>query len=217
MISFVIPYFNDPERYTDRSDHLHRCLKSLNEQSDDDFEVIICEDDNHQIGKMLNKGVKKAKGSWIHFSQADFVYPPDHVERLKRALEEDTLLFFDLIYPWGSIRAAKDGHLGPILSGPIQKQMDALDFYYPIADGLDGCIEKSRCPKFDEEFKGSWCHYYVEWLYRVYKQGTKFAFIPNMKIFHPYNHFIKKEQVRVSEEDQAVSWRHFMELIERSR
>lgn len=112
MISVIIPVFN-AERY------LEVCLNSLWKQSNKDFEVIMIDDgssdrskeicrlfteksekykyyfqENQGVSAARNLGIKKAKGKWITFVDADDFVTEDYITQIQENIKNvDAVIF----------------------------------------------------------------------------------------------------------------------------
>lgn len=105
-ISIIVPVYNRPDEIND-------LLKSLAEQSDPDFEIILvedgstvkCDDQARQFVSKLNLqyfykenegrsiarnyGIEHAHGNFFVFVDSDCILPPDYIASLKRELYEN--------------------------------------------------------------------------------------------------------------------------------
>ena len=114
LVSIIIPTYN-------RADKLNRCLKSLEQQTCKNFEVIICDDgstdhtrdvvelykgkldliynyDTNFGGpaKPRNKGLQSAKGQFIAFLDSDDWWYPSKLEVSLRYLKDFDIVYHDL-------------------------------------------------------------------------------------------------------------------------
>jgi GT2 family glycosyltransferase len=64
-----------------RKDSLGRCLKSIDEQTFRDYEVILCEEEGNLV-ELKDKGWRKAKGEIIVFCDDDIVAVPKWIENI---------------------------------------------------------------------------------------------------------------------------------------
>ena len=114
QISIIIPTYN-------RKSHLNQALKSVWEQTELNYEVIVIDDGStdgttewlHQHhpqaqviqlsanqGAARNVGIRQAKGRWIAFLDSDDQWLPDYLKVQKQALEqhpESVLAYCDYI------------------------------------------------------------------------------------------------------------------------
>jgi len=114
MVSVIIPTYN-------RADKLKRCLRSLVQQTNKDFEVIVCDDgstDNtreivYEFAALLNltydhnsnfggpsrprnSGLQLARGQYIAFLDSDDWWYPEKIEVSIRNLKNHDIVYHDL-------------------------------------------------------------------------------------------------------------------------
>lgn len=106
FFSIIVPVYN-------RIDEVRDLLKSLSEQSDNGFEIILVEDGSSQPCKSIaeeyadtlhlqyhfkdnegrsiarNYGIDRANGDYFVFVDSDCVLPPDYISQLRKALTTD--------------------------------------------------------------------------------------------------------------------------------
>ena len=154
LFSVVIPTYN-------RAEKLLRGLKSLNEQTFSDFEVLVCDDgstDNTRevVDKFReeikfrdllyffepnwggpayprNRGIREASSDWICFLDSDDAWYPQKLESMVSYLESHDLIYhdFDLIYDSGKSK--------PLAA----RQLDYPVFHDLMLNGHNGCIINS--------------------------------------------------------------------------
>lgn len=102
--SLIIPTYNNP-------DQLKRCLRSINSQSFDNYEIIVQDDITHAgLSAMRNAGIEKAKGDYLMFVDSDDILEDGTL----RALNDATIKFSeaDIIeFPVVVHEGAKDEYL----------------------------------------------------------------------------------------------------------
>ena len=64
-----------------RQESLNRCLKSIEEQTFQDYEIILCEEEGNLV-ELKDKGWRKAKGEIIVFCDDDIVAIPKWLENI---------------------------------------------------------------------------------------------------------------------------------------
>lgn len=74
MISVIVPYVKD-------RGHLEQCMRSINAQTYDDFELILSKSPA-SLPVNFNNGLKKAKGEFVKMVQDDDWLPEDSLEIL---------------------------------------------------------------------------------------------------------------------------------------
>lgn len=103
--SIIVPVYNRPDEIND-------LLKSLDQQTDKDFEIVIVEDgstvrcgkqcesfkksirikyfykDNEGRSIARNYGMDRADGDFFIFVDSDCILPPDYIASLKKAIAE---------------------------------------------------------------------------------------------------------------------------------
>lgn len=140
FVSVIIPTYN-------RANDLDRCLKSLQNQTFKNFEVLICDDGSTDNTKEIvekynsimkikyikdenfggparprNNGLKKAKGEIIAFLDSDDWWYPNKLEISLLYLDEYDLIYHDLdIY--NTVEKSKGVAKGRVLSGDIAKDL----------------------------------------------------------------------------------------------
>lgn len=140
FVSVVIPTYN-------RANDLDRCLRSLQNQTCKNFEVLVCDDGStdytedivEKYNSLLkiqyikdenfggparprNNGLKKAKGEIIAFLDSDDWWYPNKLEISLLYLDEYDLIYHDLdIY--NTVEKSKGVAKGRVLSGDIAKDL----------------------------------------------------------------------------------------------
>jgi glycosyltransferase involved in cell wall biosynthesis len=140
FVSIIIPTYN-------RANDLDRCLKSLQNQTYKNFEVLVCDDgstDNTEeiVAKYnsiltikyikddnfggpaspRNNGISEAKGDWICFLDSDDWWYPNKLEVSLPYLEDYDLIYHDLdIYT--NVQKSNGVAKGRILNGNIAKDL----------------------------------------------------------------------------------------------
>lgn len=79
MISVIIPYIED-------RGYLNEALRSLHNQSYDNFEIVFAHGDNLQ-GKNINAGLVRARGEYIKILHDDDMLPLNSLRDLRRGIE----------------------------------------------------------------------------------------------------------------------------------
>lgn len=74
MVSIIIPVWGEYKKY------LNECLESIKCQTYTDYEIVII-DDETDLAKGRNKGIKKAKGDWIVILDVDNKLTPEYLEK----------------------------------------------------------------------------------------------------------------------------------------
>ena len=74
MVSIIIPVWGEYKKYLDE------CLESIKAQTYKDYEVIVI-DDETDLAKARNKGIRKAKGDWIVILDVDNKLTPKYLEK----------------------------------------------------------------------------------------------------------------------------------------
>jgi len=123
LFSIIIPTFN-------RSRKLRRALESVSSQTNQDFEVLVCDDGStDDTGDVVasfknrlnltylydanwggparprNNGISKARGEWICFLDADDWWYPDKLAVVSVHLSNSAIVYHDLdIYPRKALR-----------------------------------------------------------------------------------------------------------------
>lgn len=110
--SFIIPHHNSPEL-------LLRCLNSIPQR--EDIEIIVVDDNSDDnktpqversdvkliyidaehtkgAGRARNYGIKEANGKWLLFADADDYYHEGFLEKIDKAIKEDTEVLYFNIY-----------------------------------------------------------------------------------------------------------------------
>lgn len=151
-ISVIVPVYNV-------YDYLDKCLASLVNQTDNDFEVIIVNDgstDNSQeiidkyvsenanmkafikenggLSSARNFGISKASGDYVLFLDSDDYYEPDTIEILKKEANSDydIIVFKMFIDDKDGIKKSKDEMAGFIYDESISPAKRLL-LYNPSA------------------------------------------------------------------------------------
>ena len=78
LISFIIPFYGEASR-----DLLRACLQSVRSQPamrGEDYEIILATDGSHGPGGARNEGMRRAKGKYVFFIDADDYLLPDSLE-----------------------------------------------------------------------------------------------------------------------------------------
>lgn len=197
--SIIIPFFDNDGT---RTLYLNKCIESLVNQKFKDFEVIIIGKDlslNRNINginfinikfdqylewsKMMNFAVEKSSGEFLQFWQSDFIVYPSHFKFLDFYTRQFNT---EILYTGTVIDVRSD-----------ENRYNMLELYRPIyhyydADHLDACIHRSQFQPFYEGFTGTYTHWYVEWLARMWKKLTFLSF-KNLETIH-LPHGGKEEQ-----------------------
>lgn len=110
--SFIIPHHNTPEL-------LLRCLRSIPQR--EDIEIIVVDDNSDEnkkpqierfdvklvnidaehtkgAGRARNYGIKEAQGKWLLFADADDYYHEGFLEKIDKAIKENTEVLYFNIY-----------------------------------------------------------------------------------------------------------------------
>lgn len=74
MVSIITCYWGEYKKYLDE------CLDSIKAQTYKDYEVIVI-DDETDLAKARNKGIRKAKGDWVVILDVDNKLTPDYLEK----------------------------------------------------------------------------------------------------------------------------------------
>ncbi|MEK7473470.1 MAG: glycosyltransferase [Patescibacteria group bacterium] len=147
-ISVIIPVFNHAEALTD-------CLRSLETQTVQDFEIIIVDDGsavpvanatirfekNRGAPAARNEGFRRSKGEYVIFLDADAVLRPDALEKMMKALESHPEA--DFVYP--SFRFGWKTFKGRPFD---EKALQASNYIHTSA-----LIRRAAFPGFDESLK----------------------------------------------------------------
>jgi glycosyltransferase involved in cell wall biosynthesis len=147
-ISVIIPVFNHAEALAD-------CLRSLEKQSFQEFEIIIVDDGskvpvanatirfdkNRGAPAARNEGFRRSKGEYLIFLDADAVLRPDALEKMMKALE--THPEADFAYP--SFRFGWKTFKGRPFD---EKALHASNYIHTSA-----LIRRDAFPGFDESLK----------------------------------------------------------------
>ena len=88
MVSIITCYWGEYKKYLDE------CLESIKAQTYKDCEVIVI-DDETDLAKARNKGIRKAKGDWIVILDVDNKLTPDY---LKKTAYKGDIVATDLQY-----------------------------------------------------------------------------------------------------------------------
>lgn len=151
MLSIIIPTFNE-EKY------LPVLLKSLQEQTFKDYEIIVADNDSSDGTRTIalmagarvvrgglpargrNLGAAAAKGEWLLFLDADVILPSDFLEKaMVELLEKGFFVASCLIDP------LSDRKIDRVLHDAVNLSFRATRKIYPHAPGF--CI-----------FIRRWCH-----------------------------------------------------------
>ncbi len=116
-VSFIIPSLNRPT--------LPNAIKSLQNQTDDDWDAIVCFDDRHHnnidsstkityynhpplpegtprgAGIIRNYAISKAESDWVAFLDDDDIVTPDYISRFKEELKNNPdadVIVFRMLY-----------------------------------------------------------------------------------------------------------------------
>jgi len=92
MVSIIIPYWSEYVKYLDE------CIESVKAQTYKDYEIIVI-DDETDLAKARNKGIKKAKGDWIVILDVDNKLTPNYLEK---TVNKGDIVATDLQYFEGS-------------------------------------------------------------------------------------------------------------------
>lgn len=110
FFSVILPTYN-------RADWLPRTIQSVIEQSETDFELLVIDDgstddtedvvkaiddprikyhfqENAERGAARNRGVKLARGKYVHFLDSDDVFFENHLKEARQQLTDDPVLFY---------------------------------------------------------------------------------------------------------------------------
>jgi glycosyltransferase involved in cell wall biosynthesis len=177
MLSIIIPTFNE-ERF------LPYLLKSLNEQTFNDLEVIVADNNSTDATQAIalksgatgglpargrNNGAKAAKGKWLLFLDADVILPRDFLERTMAEIQQhDFFVATCLIDP------LSDRRIDRFLHGAVNLYFRTTKAFFPHAPGFCIFCKKEAHESvggFDEELKLAEDHDYVFRLSRVCEFG----------------------------------------------
>jgi glycosyltransferase involved in cell wall biosynthesis len=180
MLSIIIPTFNE-ERF------LPYLLKSLKEQTFNDFEVIVADNNSTDATRSIalksgarvvkgglpargrNNGAKVAKGEWLLFLDADVILPRDFLERTMAEIQKhDFSVATCLIDP------LSDRRIDRFLYGAVNLYFRTTKKFSPHAPGFCIFCKKEAHESvggFDEKIKLAEDHDYVFRLSRVCEFG----------------------------------------------
>lgn len=140
--SVIVPVYNT-------APYLEKCLKSVQAQTDSDFECILVDDgsvdrsgaicdgkcaederfrvlhlENGGAGRARNAGLDAAQGEWITFCDSDDWMEPNRLESVLRAARES-----GLPYVWSPMKIWRDGRL-------VEHWHAGLKGEYTTGDGI---------------------------------------------------------------------------------
>ncbi len=201
-ISVVIPVFNSEKT-------IGKCLQSLNSQTHPSYEVIVIDDGSTDNTAQIiqandsvifirqsrggpssarNKGIERANGEYVAFTDGDCIVPDDWLMELAKGLENDEVAGSggDQISPEDESEFGKN----------IQKYFKIIGFltgYIKTSDSL-GIVDHN--PSCNSIYKKSilqdiggfdpdlWPGEDVDLDYRITQKGYKLTFNPRALVFH---------------------------------
>lgn len=129
MISIIIPYYK-----TDKSEfYLARCLKSIREQTFQDYEIVISEGGSASYN--VNKGVKEAQGDIIKvLCMDDYFTNNNSLKEIHKAFKGDWLIHG--VSNHKTPHYTGDIHLGNNRLGGLSSMVFKKDSYIPLDETL---------------------------------------------------------------------------------
>jgi len=170
MISIIIPTLNEAK-------YLPRLLRSLYEQTFEDFEVIVADNQSTDATREIamrfgcrvtaggrpaagrNRGAQLAKGDWLLFLDADVVLPPDFLEKALVEIQKQNLIAATCL-----LKPLSQKRVDQILHKTANFYLRLMKKVSPRAAGAGIFIKKEihqAIGGFDEELKLAEDHQYV--------------------------------------------------------
>lgn len=196
FFSVIIPTFN-------RAGEIRRALESLALQTLQDFEVIVCDDGSTDQTEQVvdsframlsliylreqnwggparprNKGLKRARGSWICFLDSDDWWYPHKLERIRELCQDADLVYHDCHAVTGDGRRKKRIR-GRNLQAPVFE--DLMLGWNPLVNSAT-CVRKSVLDKsggFDEDRRLIAVEDFDLWL-RIARITERYLYIPEV-------------------------------------
>ena len=180
MLSIIIPTFNE-ERF------LSFLLKSLKEQTFNDFEIIVADNNSTDATRLIalksgamvvkgglpacgrNNGAKVAKGEWLLFLDADVILPRDFLKRTMAEIQKHNFSAATCL-----VDPLSDRQIDKFLHGATNVYIRATKKFFPHAPGFCIFCKKEAHESvggFDEKIKLAEDHDYVSRLSRVCEFG----------------------------------------------
>lgn len=216
LISIIVPVYNRPDEISD-------LIKSLREQTDKGFELVLVEDgstipslpDNHKEdsftlkyfkkgneGRSIarNYGMERADGDFFIFVDSDCILPPDYIAKLRMSLEKSDVDCF------GGPDAAHESFTD------IQKAINYSMTAFLTTGGIRGgkvSMEKFTPRTFNMGFSrkvydkvGGFREMFsedIDMSTRIRRAGFKIALFPDVYVYHKRRVDMKKfwKQVHV--------------------
>ena len=216
FFSIIVPVYNRPDEVAD-------LLKSLHEQTEQGFEIILVEDgstvpalpDNYDPGSLKlkyykksnegrsiarNYGIERAEGDFFVFVDSDCILPPDYIANLRKSLSENHADCF------GGPDAAHDSF------SDTQKAINYAMTAFLTTGGIRGgkvSMEKFTPRTFNMGFSrkvyektGGFREMFsedIDMSTRIRLNGFKILLYPDVKVFHKRRVDFKKfwKQVHV--------------------
>ncbi|MCC6563505.1 glycosyltransferase [Candidatus Uhrbacteria bacterium] len=194
-ISVIIPVFN-------HADALRACLRSLEKQTIQDFEIIIVDDGsdtpvmnaavrfekNKGAPSARNAGFAQSKGEYVIFLDADAVLRPDALEKLKTALDKHP----EADFAYSSFKFG----FKTFSSFPFDRELLRRSNYIHTS----ALIRRETFPGFDESLKkfqdwdlfltmveaGKRGIFVYEVLFSLKTKGTMSQWLPSLTHFVPW-------------------------------
>ncbi len=204
--SIIIPTLNRPGS-------LAKCLESINNQTEKDYEVILVSEEG-ALSKLRNDGAKRAKGDYFIFIDDDVITTPDWLKEIITSFEKDRFIggvsgpavipetfrsnrdifshrrikrLYDLWFCRG--KQYLPGHIMPSGAWTTGACMESCNYEGEV-DFLEACnmaYERNTfniLGGFDEGYKGVGDWSEPDLAYRVRKMGKNLWFNPKAKLYH---------------------------------
>jgi glycosyltransferase involved in cell wall biosynthesis len=222
--SVVVPVLDDP-------DGLETTVRSLLDQSGDEYEVVIAdngstdrtprvaerfarrdrvvhviEDDVRGSYAARNAGIEAAEGEVIGFVDADMWVDRHYVESITRAMRDD-----DRVYMGCDVEVVDDGtptaRFDAATAFPVRDYVENLQFAPTCALVVDRCLFES-VGRFDRRVVSGGD---VEFGRRVAAAGYDLTFEPGIVLYHPARERVRElvsKWFRVGRGDEQLRRRH---------